>query len=273
VATLVGFAANVPPPGDSSHTIPSGGIPRHFILHIPVQYDGRKPLPLVFILHGLRGSASQMLQSTGMNAKADTEGFFVAYLDGTLCDTSLNSPACDVPKQGFNSGLLPELGIETDDVRFVRDVLREVQELARVDVRRIHAAGFSNGGAMTHRLGAELADLLAGIAIVEGIIGRVNPNPPPDFLTVSEPVGPIPVAIVHGRNDATYPFNGGGPSGALPVGDAVAFWVSANQCVGPIIEQIVSSPDLEITRCEQNVRRSRCTPLCPICARRAARST
>src|SRR5262249_2643896 len=64
-------------------TISSGGIERRYLLHIPTGYDGSKSLPLVLIFHGGGGTAEAMAHSTQMNAKADQEGFIVAYLQGT----------------------------------------------------------------------------------------------------------------------------------------------------------------------------------------------
>jgi polyhydroxybutyrate depolymerase len=41
-----------------------------------------------------------------------------------------------------------------------------------VDRLRVYATGFSNGAMMTHRLGAELPDVLAAIAPVSGTVGN-----------------------------------------------------------------------------------------------------
>jgi polyhydroxybutyrate depolymerase len=233
---LAGTVAGAPAilsagPCDDSRTISSGGVPRQYILHIPVGYDGHKPLPLVLILHGFGGTACSMVGTTGMSNKADAEGFFVAYLDGTPC---VPSDVCTDDRQGWNSGIDPLREFTVDDVRFVRDVLRQLQEHFRIDVRRIYAAGFSAGAFMSHRLGAELSDLLAAVAVVEGTIGLGQPPDIP-FLTIPEPVGSIPVVIVHGMHDTHLPYDGGqGDAGlyAKSVADAVAFWTAANRCNG-----------------------------------------
>ncbi|HET8647376.1 MAG TPA: PHB depolymerase family esterase, partial [Vicinamibacteria bacterium] len=145
------------PPGNYSQTIRSGDLDRHAIFHVPLGYDGRRPLPLVFVLHGFGGTAASMVNSTGLNAKADAEGFFVAYLDGMPCVPLPGSP-CDGSQQGWNNGLTAGAGITADDVGFVRDALRHFQARVRVDIRRVYAAGLSNGAMMCHRLAAELSD-------------------------------------------------------------------------------------------------------------------
>ncbi|MFO1519421.1 MAG: PHB depolymerase family esterase [bacterium] len=213
-------------PGDYNQTLFAGGVQRRYILHVPSGYDGSKALPLLFVLHGHGGSAEAMRQSTGFNQKADEESFFVAYLQGTLGSDG-------VP--GWNTGISPGLDINVDDVDFVRMVASQLQGQVIVDANRIYAAGFSNGGMMSHRLGAELSDLLAGVAVVEGTIGVRQPDG--TFLTTSIPMGPIPVLMIHGKQDATLPYEGG-PSGVgehlevKSAADAVAFWNQADVCAG-----------------------------------------
>jgi poly(3-hydroxybutyrate) depolymerase len=72
----------------------------------------------------------------------------------------------------FDAGITQSLGITVDDVQFVRDVIAHVEAEYRIDSRRVYAAGFSNGAMMTHRLAADLPDLLAGVALAEGTVGR-----------------------------------------------------------------------------------------------------
>src|SRR5436309_466858 len=63
------------------------GTTRNYILHEPTGYDGTEALPLVFMLPGFNGTADEMWNNdpTGMTAKAEQEGFFVAYLEATGC--------------------------------------------------------------------------------------------------------------------------------------------------------------------------------------------
>jgi len=208
-------------PGDHKQTITSGGVERPYTLHVPGGYDGSTPLPLVFILHGYGGNAASMVKSTGMNEKADQESFFAAYLNGT------GNP------QGWVSGLTPELNLTADDVQFIRDLITELGKLVYLDDSRVYAAGFSNGAFMTHRLGAELSDLLAGIAVVEGTIGLTQADG--SLLTTPDPMGPIPVLIIHGEKDPNVKYDGGKGAGrldALSVADAIAFWTKTDGCSG-----------------------------------------
>jgi len=100
------------------------------------------------------------------------------------------------------------------------------------------AAGFSNGAFMTNRLGAELPDILAGIAVAEGAVGMRPPANEPDgpFIVLSPPSGPVAAVLFHGTSDMTVKYDGGKGTGrldALPVADEVRYWTAANHCRGP----------------------------------------
>ncbi len=217
----------VMPPGSTRQTITAAGVVRHYLLHVPAGYDGSTPLPLIFVLHGYGGAPVGMEKSTGMSEKADQEGFFVAYLLGTG----------DVP--GWNSGLTPGTGVTADDVEFVRALIRELSGRLRVDPARVYAAGFSNGAFMTNRLGAELPDLLAGVAIVEGTVGVRQSDG--TVVMITQPKGPIPVIVIHGKQDANVLYDGGVGAGvgkldAVPVADMIDFWTGADGCSGSPLE-------------------------------------
>jgi polyhydroxybutyrate depolymerase len=220
------------PTADCNLQIPSGGLMRSFILHVPEGYNGAKPLPLVFILHGFGGSAAGMRSLTGMNDKADAEGFFVAYLNGTPCHPSPEEPTC-VGQLGWSNGLAPALGINVDDVQYIRDLIAYLESSFRIDGHRVYVAGFSNGAMMTHRLGAELADVLAAVAVAEGTVGAKRVTEPA-FHSVPEAIGSIPILIMHGTADATIPLAGGtcldGNHVCKSVADAVMYWTEQNRC-------------------------------------------
>jgi polyhydroxybutyrate depolymerase len=215
-------AAGARAPGDYKENITVGSLQRSYILHVPRGYDGSKALPLVFVLHGGGGSAQSMVGSTGFDTKADSEGFFVAYLQGTVGDRS-----------GWNSGIVDAGVAGADDVGFVRDLTKKLEKELKVDRKRVYAAGFSNGGFMTHRLAADLPELLASVAVVEGAIA-VSSDGGKTFGTLGRSHGPIPIMMVHGKSDDAIKYYGGqgGHAFVKPVADAVAYWTRANGCKG-----------------------------------------
>lgn len=227
-------------PGDHDGTIVVDGIERHFILHVPIGYDGHRPLPLVYVLHGFSATAGGMVGITRMSDKADQEGFFVVYPQGTTVgpDSEYSKCGCPDDPAAWNTGTNPEFDLHADDVGFIRQLTEHLEQRLRVDPRRVYATGLSSGGGMSHRLGVDLPDLLAAVAPVAGSIGlRADENAP--YLRIPDATGSIPVMIFHGQAD-THVLYGGGPApegpglDALPVRDAVRFWTDANRCQGPV---------------------------------------
>jgi polyhydroxybutyrate depolymerase len=206
--------------GDYDQSMVSGGVTRTYILHIPPGYDGMKALPLVFVLHGRGGTGKSMI-GTGMSVRADQANFIVVYPDGT------GDPS------GWNSGLNEDSRIPVDDVGFFKAMIDKFKKELGVDPTRVYAAGFSGGAIMTYRLGAELTDQFAAIAVVEGAMA--NKQQDGTWLTIPNPSGPLPVIIFHGQKDTHIPYNGGQGNGggkvfSTPVTDAVNSWVKDDGC-------------------------------------------
>src|SRR5262249_33405984 len=88
-----------------------------------------------------------------------------------------------------------------------------------LDVDRIYATGMSNGGFMSHRLGCELANRIAAIAPVAGVLG-----------VACSPSRPMPVMDFHGTADTLVPYNGGSQYGFASVPDTIAGWAQRNGC-------------------------------------------
>jgi polyhydroxybutyrate depolymerase len=230
------------PPGDYLQTISVGGTLRRYILHVPLAYDGQKKLPLVLVLHGFSGTAASMIGTTRFSEKAEAEGLFVAYLQGMTVGPASPFYTCGCPSDpaAWNTGTNPEFDLTADDVAFVRELVLQLEANLRVDDRRVYAAGFSSGAGMSYRLGAELPNLLAGIAVVSGAIGlRPEANEPDGpFLYIPDATGSIPVIIFHGIADTHVLYYGGKATegsdllDAKPVADAVNYWTEANRCQG-----------------------------------------
>ena len=226
LASGVGQAAGAPPrPGDHTGAFDHGDRARTYVLHVPKQYDGLKPLPLVVMLHGGFGSGRQASQAYGWSEKADREGFLVVYPDGIG----------RVPTWNAMHGCGEAYREKVDDVGFIRKLIARLRKELKVDPKRIYATGMSNGAMLSHRLGAEMSDVLAAIAPVAGSAGgrviragalRMPPAPKQ----------PVPAILFHGTKDAMVPYEGGrGSKSFLPRWDAstaesVAFWVKHNRC-------------------------------------------
>src|SRR6266496_236309 len=217
--------------GDSNQTITVGGTQRSYILHIPPGYHGSARLPLVFVLHGMGGTAESIEQKTGMSAKADQENFIVVYPNAVGRPTVWNAGLSDISNNG------------ADDVGFIRAVMDKSEHDLSIDKKRIYCCGFSSGAIMSYLLGAKLSHRLAAIGIASGTIGNTASG---SVREIPDPSEPVPVIAFHGKKDQTIYYNGGGRFANLPVADSIAFWVKADGCASPPQETTRQQGDLKI---------------------------
>src|SRR5262249_2956371 len=157
-------------------TIASGGAMRSVNVHVPASYDPSQPMALVLNFHGYSSNAQQEDLLSQMSAKADAAGFIAIHPEGT--QNSWNAGAC--------CGVAAQTGV--DDVAFTKAILDEAASKLCVDAKRVFVTGMSNGGFMSNRLGCELADRVAAIAPVAGVVG----------ITTCTPSRPMPVIHFHG---------------------------------------------------------------------------
>jgi len=177
IGVLLGFTALTPAmpckavvslpaqPGQYDLEMHYAGAKRSYILHIPPQYNGRAPLPLVLAFHGGAGNASQFLGSTGLAKKADREGFILVAPNGNgvLKKKLLTWNV----RFGFGYALKNHV----DDVGFVRKLINRLENGLLIKPDRIYATGISNGAMLCHLLAARLSEKIAAIAPVVGSVG------------------------------------------------------------------------------------------------------
>ncbi len=207
-----GCTASSVAPGTSTRTISIGGIDREYVLHVPPSYDGTKSVPLVLNFHGLGSNMNQQEIWSVMDASADSAGFIVAYPNGLVNPTG--------GQQSWNAGVCCAFGDPTrDNLGFVNAVLDDIEASSCIDEKRVYATGMSNGGFMSHYLGCKLADRIAAIAPVAGVLGISDAE--------CQPSRPISVIDFHGTGDTVVPYDGP-PS----VPDTFAGWAKRNGCTG-----------------------------------------
>ena len=174
--------------GLSTRVVVSGGVERCYLLYAPPGFSPTAKVPVLFALHGLAGTPQGFRSMTGWEEIADRETFLVIYPHGSSFPLRWNtSPAFNIE--------------ETDDVRFIVDMLRDLSQIARVDEDRVYVTGFSNGGGMTDLAACTLADRVAAVGLVEGK-GENDPSS-------CTPTRPVPVIGFFGTADplesAEYP--------------------------------------------------------------------
>jgi polyhydroxybutyrate depolymerase len=222
------IAATVVPttPGQHEVVFTSGGVQRKFLLAIPPNYDGSKPLPLLFVFHGFNHSALKAATQYGIHDVVTQRGWIAVYGDG------LPRPDEDTAR-GWNAYHCCGYAhaSKSDDVAHVRSMLALLEGALQVDKRRIYATSFSNGSMFTHRLGIEMGDRLAAIAPVAGALSGITLNTTERTIPAT-PVRQVPMLAIHGRKDPTVPFDGGKPEETThdSVAVTIAFWVKNNGC-------------------------------------------
>lgn len=185
--------------------IPSRGIARTYLLHIPVSAQNGQPAPLILNFHGLTSNAQEQESVSGMSAAADEHGWFAAYPNG------LDEHWSVFPNQAGKA-----------DLQFVRDLIDALLAAYPIDPRRIFATGISNGGGMANRLACDLSDHIAAIAPVAGAYNAwENCNP----------ARPVPVLAFHGLDDQIAPYEGVGRGNAEPpIREWASAWAAHNGC-------------------------------------------
>jgi polyhydroxybutyrate depolymerase len=199
-------------PGEHQMTISHDGNDRVYEVQVPMSYDNSTAVPLVLDIHGFTSNKDQQQLVSGFADVAEQQGFIVARPDGTGLLQSWNAgDSCCGDAQNQN----------LDDVGLMRAIVAEISAASCIDPRRVYATGISNGGALSHRLACEAADVFAAVAPVSYPID-FNPN------SKCQPSRPIAVMHSHGTNDLLVPYNGGATS--QPVVDSFAYWGTANNC-------------------------------------------
>ncbi len=206
--------------GETRATIASGGVDRSYVLHIPARYTGEEAVSLVLVLHAFGGDAQGIADLTAFGAAADADGFIAVF------------PEAAGTPQSWNAEAFPTAA---DDVGFIRDLLVSLEESLCVDPARIHATGYSNGGAMALRAACDLPGVLAAVAPVAA----------PFPLCQAK----VPIIAFHGSLDTTVPYEGGvalddGVNHA-PVHRSVSEWASALGCdTLPVISRAAAEVEL-----------------------------
>ncbi len=230
-------------------------------VHVPIGYDQATVWPVVVSLHGGGGNREAGIRTTCPNGDLDNplcldnvgdrEGFFTLSPDGTgvILRAAIRT---------WNAGGSGDLDCVSgracadavDDVAYVSDMLDLVGDFYNLEVRVV-VTGLSNGGAMSHRLGCELADRVRVVAAVAG--ANQNPGCVPSM--------PISVLHIHGTADENWPFEGGtlgrlaNEARVTGAEATVADWADILGC-GVFREQAI--PDLEADGMSSIRRDSEC---------------
>ncbi len=173
--------------------LPVDGLAREFLYYAP---PGLAPgAPLVFVLHGSRGSAAGMRDMTAFAFEriAQDEGAIVVYPQGVEKHWNDCRATADYSANTRN----------IDDPAFFAAMIDWFARELGADRARVLVTGVSNGGHMAYRLGLERPDLVLAIAPMAASL----PVPATRDCTASGQ--PVAVAIFNGTEDPVNPHAGG----------------------------------------------------------------
>eukprot|EP00931_Biecheleriopsis_adriatica_P101115 TRINITY_DN76325_c0_g1_i1.p1 TRINITY_DN76325_c0_g1~~TRINITY_DN76325_c0_g1_i1.p1 ORF type:complete len:459 (+),score=63.64 TRINITY_DN76325_c0_g1_i1:92-1378(+) len=152
----------------SSRDLSVGGASRSYHVLQPDPALADSKVPAIMMLHGLGSNAMGFACEGSMAKEGRSSGYMMVYLEGSLLvdgDEDDNRVWNSGSSYGTSATSYPE---RSDDIAYAKAVVQDLIEKFNVDPARIYVAGISNGGSMAFRMSCELADFLAGAAIVHG---------------------------------------------------------------------------------------------------------
>ena len=214
--------------GTALHTMTVGSLQRSYILHVPAhrpmtQSGTLLSYPLTIVLHGSSGSGDDIRGTTNMDSVSEANRVVVVYPNavagaGGLFPSDWNAGTCcgEAGREGI------------DDIGFMRAMIAELAAKLPIDKRRIHVAGFSDGGRMAYYMACQMADQIAAIGVVSGSLRD-------DSCVPSRAVA---VIALHGTDDPVVPYGESIDSPMPQTVDAsmetlppsIQFWAAQDKC-------------------------------------------
>jgi polyhydroxybutyrate depolymerase len=145
-----------------------------------------------------------------MRAEAEANSFILVYPQGSCLNGASHWNPC--PIDGDNKST-------ADDVGFVEAMISEISSQYNLDMERIYAAGYSNGGMMAYGLANYKSDLIAAVASVSGtMLNCIGPTS-----------HPMPVIHLHGTSDGVVSYNGSNDWNSVQ--STLDYWTSFNNTI------------------------------------------
>lgn len=206
------------------------GFPRQYFVHAPPGYDPSKPVSVVLLFHSLNSNASEICKVTGMEELSDKYGFLLVIPESV--------------KGSWYDGRRVDVMHQYNDVGFVSELIKTLEEKWHADPQAIYAAGFGNGGFFVQYCAIKLPGKFAGMASVAATLPQVVAS----TLRLKQAVS---IMFILGMNDEIVPWMGGtimeGRKNtlALSASQVVDYWVKTNKCPGPV--ETHELPDVDPT--------------------------
>ena len=178
----------------NAQTIVHEGINREYVLYVPNSYDGTSAVPLMIVFHGFGGSASDFMNgnmdgNSDMRSLAESDTFILVYPQGSCLDGSSHWNPCPLGSDNKSS---------VNDLEFIESMISNISTQYNLNMDRIYAVGYSNGGMMAYGLANYKSGLIAAVASVSGaMLDCIGPTS-----------HPMPIVHLHGTSDDVISYNG-----------------------------------------------------------------
>ncbi len=175
--------------GKNYFTVMVDGDEREYYVHVPESYNGKDPVPLVFMLHGTSGDGERYYNISGWKAIGEQENIITVYPSSwRYCYISdgkkKNNTRWNTLDMEYCANENPR-----DDIKFLRTILAEVEDRYQIDEKRVYLVGFSNGGGMAFRCAVEMADVFAAIVQSAGTYLGDDDFMPARFVPITYQIG------------------------------------------------------------------------------------
>ena len=179
-----------------------GGINRSYYVAYPP--NSIEPAGLIINMHGFGGTAAAQIAGTQMNNYAHPQNLAVVYPQGS---------ASGIGTSSWNIGTFWDFNNQ-DDVGFISAIIDEIALNFQINLNKIYACGFSNGGYLSFELACKLSSKIAAFASVAGHMFI-------DTYNDCSPTHPTPFLSINGTEDN---YDGIGEY-YLPVENSNNYWI------------------------------------------------
>lgn len=220
---------------DVERTIDVDGSERSYVVHVPPGYDGREALPVVYLFHGLGGTAAEVVTYSGFSNAADDRGFVLV------------APQAQGDRKEWDVMATAEQ--PRSDAAFWLELTQRLGDEWCIDGDRQYAAGMSNGSAVVFAMACRgVYPIKAYGAVAATFYDRAACGDSP----------PASIVYFHGTADQVVPFDGG-PTPIFPVRGVravMADWAAHDGCASrPRTTDVAADVQLERwTGCDDGAR-------------------
>lgn len=152
------------------NTIQSDGKARTYIVHLPTNYDNKKPYRVIFAFHATGGTANQTAQSYyGQLSRAGSDSILISPQGQAPTDASdsasgfVGSFAKGITGWWRTGGKYGE-----QDLQFVDQIIDATDSDLCIETKLRFSTGFSFGGVMSYSLACLRADKFRAVSVQSG---------------------------------------------------------------------------------------------------------